>query len=102
MHGAGFASVLADLGSPRGTLLAALGGFDLGVYPGQLAIVSAFLPLAFALRRTWIYRRIILGGGSAAIALVAALWLVERMFDLRLLALRATAHARPGDETTLI
>ncbi len=86
VHGFGFASVLADLGLPSGALLLALVGFNLGVELGQLMIVSAFLPLAFALRRTWTYRRIILDGGSAAIALIAAVWLVERAFDLRLLA----------------
>ena len=52
IHGFGFASVLADLGLPRGPLALALVGFNLGVELGQLAIVAAFLPLAFALRAT--------------------------------------------------
>jgi hypothetical protein len=30
------------------------------------------------------YRRVIFLGGSALIALIAALWMVERVFDLRL------------------
>jgi hypothetical protein len=84
IHGFGFASVLTDLGLPQDTLLVALVGFNLGVEGGQLAIIAAFLPLAFALRRTWIYRRLIFIGGSAAIVLVAAIWLVERAFDLKL------------------
>ena len=84
IHGFGFASVLADLGLPRDTLLTALVGFNLGVETGQLAIVAAFLPLAYATRRTWMYRRMIFAAGSAAIALVAALWMVERMFDLKI------------------
>jgi hypothetical protein len=84
IHGFGFASVLTDLGLPQDTLLVALVGFNLGVEGGQLAIIAAFLPLAFALRRTWVYRRLIFTGGSAAIALVAAIWLVERAFDLKL------------------
>ena len=84
VHGFGFASVLADLGLPQGALLVALVGFNLGVEAGQLAIVAVFLPLAFRMRRTWVYRRMILLGGSAAIALVAAVWLVERTLDLRL------------------
>jgi hypothetical protein len=82
VHGFGFASVLADLGLPRDSLLLALVGFNVGVELGQLAIVAAFLPLAFALRSTWFYRRLVFAGGSAAIALVASLWLVERVFDL--------------------
>jgi len=84
IHGFGFASVLTDLGLPREALLLALVGFNVGVELGQLAIISAFLPLAFALRRRWIYRRLIFVGGSAAIAVVAGIWLVERVFDLKL------------------
>jgi hypothetical protein len=84
VHGFGFASVLADLGLPQEALLLALVGFNLGVEAGQLAIVAAFLPLAWAFRESWGYRRVVFAGGSAAIALVAALWLVERAFDLQL------------------
>ncbi|MFY9314358.1 MAG: HupE/UreJ family protein [Burkholderiales bacterium] len=85
IHGFGFASVLADLGLPQATLLLALVGFNLGVEAGQLAIVAAFLPIAYALRRTWFYRRLVFAGGSAAIALVASVWLAERVFDIKLL-----------------
>jgi len=83
VHGFGFASVLTDLGLPKDALLVALVGFNLGVEAGQLLIVSAFLPLAYATRRTWLYRRMVLAGGSAVIALVAALWMVERVFDVK-------------------
>ena len=86
VHGFGFASVLADLGLPQGALVLALVGFNVGVEAGQLAIVSGFLPLAYALRRSWLYRRIIFTGGSAAIALLAAVWLIERSLDLKLLS----------------
>ncbi len=85
VHGFGFASVLADLGLPQGALALALLGFNVGVEAGQLAIVAIFLPLAYALRRSAFYRRAVLTGGSALIALLAALWLVERAFDLKLL-----------------
>jgi len=85
VHGFGFASVLADLGLPQDALLVALVGFNLGVEVGQLAIVSAFLPLAYALRATWFYRRVVFAGGSAAIVLLAGVWLVERALDLKLL-----------------
>lgn len=84
IHGFGFASVLADLGLPQSALLLALVGFNLGVEGGQLAIIAIFLPFAFALRATWLYRRAIFLGGSAAIALVAMIWLIERAFDVRL------------------
>lgn len=85
IHGFGFASVLADLGLPPGALLLALVGFNLGVEAGQLAIVSAFLPAAYWLRASWFYQRVVLIGGSSLIALLASVWLVERLFELKLL-----------------
>ena len=82
IHGFGFASVLADLGLPKDALVLALVGFNGGVEVGQLAIVAVFLPLAFALRGTRFYRLGILKGGSVLVAMLAAWWLVQRMFDL--------------------
>lgn len=86
IHGFGFASVLADLGLPQGALVLSLVGFNVGVELGQLAIVAAFLPLAYALRRGLFYRRVVMAGGSALIALIAIVWLAERALDLKLLA----------------
>ena len=85
IHGFGFASVLADLGLPRDSLLLALLGFNVGVEAGQLAIVAGFLPLAFTMRGSALYRIGIMKGGSLAIALLATIWLVERAFDVKLL-----------------
>ncbi len=85
IHGFGFASVLADLGLPQGALALALVGFNVGVEVGQLSIVVVFLPLAFALRRTVFYRRVVLFGGSLLIAALAAVWFTERAFNLKLL-----------------
>jgi hypothetical protein len=85
VHGFGFASVLADLGLPRDALLLALVGFNVGVEVGQLAIVAVFLPLAFSLRRTGFYLRGVFVWGSALIAGVAFVWLIERVFNLKLL-----------------
>ena len=84
IHGFGFASVLTDLGLPQGSLLLALVAFNLGVEVGQLAIVAVFLPVAYALRDTVLYRRGILIGGSLLVAATAAVWLVERAFNLAL------------------
>ncbi|HXJ10491.1 MAG TPA: HupE/UreJ family protein, partial [Burkholderiales bacterium] len=80
----GFASVLADLGLPRDALLLALVGFNVGVELGQLAIFSVFLPVAYGLRATKAYRRVIFVGGSAAIALVAGVWLAERALNVKI------------------
>jgi hypothetical protein len=82
VHGFGFASVLRDIGLERGHLVAPLLGFNLGVELGQLAIVALFLPLAWALRGTRFYRRLLLPAGSLTILVLALLWLVERAFDL--------------------
>ena len=82
IHGFGFATVLAELGLPQGALVVALVAFNLGVELGQLAIVSVFLPLAFALRATPLYRRVVMQLGSLVIALLAAVWLVERAFGV--------------------
>lgn len=82
IHGFGFAEVLAPLSLPRNELALALLGFNLGVEVGQLAIVAgAFFVLA-TLRRWSGYARWILGAGSALIAIVAALWFIERVFDV--------------------
>ncbi|MGE5714817.1 MAG: HupE/UreJ family protein [Betaproteobacteria bacterium] len=83
IHGFGFASVLVDLGLPRSALTLALFGFNLGVELGQLALVAAFLPFAFLLRRTGGYRRWLMPAGSLTVAGIATLWLVERSLDVR-------------------
>jgi len=84
IHGFGFASVLTELGLPKESLLLALVGFNLGVEAGQLCIVAAFLPIAYTLRDSWIYRRVVVVGGSALIVAIASLWMIERVFDLQL------------------
>jgi hypothetical protein len=84
--------VLIDLGLPQGALLTSLFGFNLGVEIGQLCIVALFLPLAFVLRDTRFYHRL-LTGGSAVIALVAVVWFAERAFDFQLQAMGAWPFA---------
>jgi hypothetical protein len=80
IHGFGFASVLTDLGLPQGALALALVGFNTGVEVGQLSIVSVFLPLAYFMRKSALYRKVIFIGGSALIVLIASVWFVERAF----------------------
>ena len=86
IHGFGFASVLAELGLPTDALALSLLGFNLGVELGQLAIVAVFLPVAFALRHTAFYRKGVFVGGSLLTMVVAAVWLAERAFDLKLIS----------------
>lgn len=85
IHGFGFASVLAELGLPPEALALSLLGFNLGVEVGQLAIVSAFLPVAYFLRRGMFYRQWVFVGGSWATLTVALVWFIERAFDLSLI-----------------
>jgi hypothetical protein len=85
IHGFGFASVLAELGLTAESLVLSLLGFNLGVELGQLAIVAAFLPLAYALRGTGFYRWGVFTGGSLLTMALALIWLAERAFNLRLL-----------------
>ncbi len=85
IHGFGFASVLADLGLPQDALLLSLVAFNVGVELGQLVIVAVFLPVAYALRDTRLYRQVILVGGSLIVVVIALVWLVERAFNMSLL-----------------
>jgi hypothetical protein len=84
VHGLGFANVLTELGLPSDALAVALVGFNLGVEAGQLVIVGAILPLAYHWRGSWLYPRIVLGGGSVGIIVIAFVWLIERGFDLNI------------------
>ena len=85
VHGFGFASALKDAGLAQGALVAPLVGFNVGVEIGQLCIVALVLPLAWTLRGTRTYRGAF-AGGSLAIAAIAGVWLVQRAFDLSLIA----------------
>jgi len=85
IHGFGFANVLGELGLSEGSLARALVGFNVGVELGQMAIVSVFLPVAFAMRRTAFYRTGLFQVGSAVVVVIATIWLMERSFDISLL-----------------
>jgi len=78
VHGFGFANVLVDLGLPSDQLAIALGGFNLGVELGQIAIVLVFLPLAWWLRNTLFYRWVVVVGGSLTIAVLGIIWTLQR------------------------
>jgi tetratricopeptide (TPR) repeat protein len=82
IHGFGFATVLQELELPKGALALSLFGFNLGVEIGQVALVAVFLPLAFVIRKEWIYTRVGLSVGSACIAGIALTWFTERALDL--------------------
>jgi hypothetical protein len=85
VHGIGFAGPLKDLGLRGAELVLPLLGFNVGVELGQLAVVALLLPPALALRAATVYRRGFVPGGSAAIAVLALVWCVERSLSLQLL-----------------
>lgn len=82
IHGVGFASVLADLRLKESSRLWSLLGFNLGVEIGQLALIIAFLPIAYKLSRYPSYKPVVLKSSSLGIAGLATIWLMERAFDL--------------------
>jgi hypothetical protein len=84
VHGFGFAGPLQALGLDRSNLALPLFGFNLGVEIGQLAIVALLLPLACWLREARFYRLAVVRGGSTLVAGVAAVWMVERGFEISL------------------
>ena len=83
IHGFGFASVMGESGLERGNMLVSLVGFNAGVEVGQLAVVLAFVPIAFLCRKRGFYQAGCVRFGSGAVIAVAAGWLAERVFDLK-------------------
>jgi hypothetical protein len=79
IHGFGFASVLGDVGVPASERALALLSFNVGIELAQLAFVVVTLaPVAWLANEERFYRPIVLRGGSAAIACMGLVWLVER------------------------
>lgn len=82
VHGFGFSNVLRELVIPQTGRVIALLSFNVGIELAQLAIVVAVIwPLAWwAKKSPGSYRRWVVVAGSAAIALIASYWFVERAF----------------------
>jgi hypothetical protein len=79
MHGFGFVSAIRDLGAEGPSMWLSVLGFNLGVEAGQLAIVAAFVPVAWLLRPMRAYRSIVMPLGSALILGIALYWTWERV-----------------------
>ena len=81
IHGMGFASALNEIGLPRNKFFTSILSFNAGVEIGQIvviALVFALLVLPFG-KKPW-YRKLVVYPLSAAIAVVAAYWTIERVF----------------------
>ncbi|SIR47264.1 HupE / UreJ protein [Pseudacidovorax sp. RU35E] len=85
IHGFGFAGALAELDLPTRSFATALLQFNLGVEAGQLLVVGIAMLVLLTLRRWRGYVPVVLRGGSVLAAILALVWLVERVFDLSLL-----------------
>ena len=85
IHGMGFAAVLNDLGMQINTQALALIAFNLGVELGQLAIIMAVLPLLYAVRKQEFYKPVLMQRGSYVIALIATIWLFERISEVSII-----------------
>jgi hydrogenase/urease accessory protein HupE len=81
VHGMGFASSLNEIGLPNGKFFTSILSFNLGVELGQMAVIAAVFSLLIIpfKNKPW-YRQKIVYGLSICIALIAAYWLVERVF----------------------
>jgi len=79
LHGLGFASALSTLGLPKAHFFEALISFNLGVELGQLTVILAvWLPSLYWRNRPG-FRRFFAVPGSMLIAVVAAVWFVQRI-----------------------
>ena len=87
IHGFGFAAVLSDLGLQNTALVIALVGFNLGVEIGQIGILTLYLPISYALRKTWFYKVLLFNVGSIVIIGIASIWFIERAFDMKLFSM---------------
>ena len=79
-HGLGFATVMGHLAFRMVTVVPVLVAFNLGVELGQLAIVLVVFPLLYSVRNKSWFIPVVVRGGSLAIAMVAAYWLLDRAF----------------------
>jgi len=84
VHGFGFASALQELIVGKSNLLLSVLSFNAGVEIGQLTIVCALMPVLYLLKKQF-ESRIITMGASVSIFIFGFTWLIERVFDLKLL-----------------
>ncbi len=79
-HGMGFASLVSGLEVDRRTQLVSLLGRNVGIEVGQVGVILAVFGLLYLLRNTVLYRWV-LTIGSLVMAVVATVWMIERLFE---------------------
>jgi hydrogenase/urease accessory protein HupE len=85
IHGFGFASALQELIVGKANLVLSVVSFNLGVETGQLMIFFVLLPVLHLLKQKMEFRRVT-AAVSVAILIFGFTWLLERLFDLKLIS----------------
>jgi hypothetical protein len=85
VHGFGFASALQELIVGKTNLVLSVVSFNIGVETGQLMIFFVLLPLMYIMKQRMNFRKVT-AAVSCAIFLLGFTWLVERLFDLKLIS----------------
>jgi hypothetical protein len=80
IHGMGFASALDQSSIPKGSVIAAIGGFNLGIETGQLSVLLLAVLLTGWIQKPDQFRRWITIPGSIGIGLVGVVWTLERLY----------------------
>lgn len=82
IHGMGFASSLNEIGLPPDKFYTSIIAFNAGVETGQVTIIAAmFLLIINRFKNKPWYRKRIVYGLSAVIALIAFYWTIERVIS---------------------
>ena len=84
IHGFGFASALQELIVRKANLLLSVLSFNAGVEMGQLMVFFVMLPVLYLLNRLIAFR-VVTVCTSVGIFAIGFTWLVERLFNLKLL-----------------
>jgi hydrogenase/urease accessory protein HupE len=85
IHGFGFASVLQEFIAGKSNLVLSVLSFNIGVEIGQLMIFLVMMPVLYLLKSKFAFRNIT-AAASVAIFMMGFTWLVERVFNLKLLS----------------
>ena len=84
IHGFGFASVLLELGLPKGKTVSALFGFNLGVELGQILVVVLAISTLYVLGKTKLinYKENLYNISALLLVALGTFWFVGRIFSL--------------------
>ena len=84
IHGFGFASVLLELGLPKGKAVSSLFGFNLGVELGQILVVTLAIFSLYVLGKTKLinYKDIFYNVSALLLIALGTFWFVGRVFSL--------------------